>query len=338
MPDRDSKRTVDFHGLRIERRYAPLPGDGMDTVLGSSLSVVASSPDILLTAHCHGASADLSDRWQGLPPVFYLGQTQAWMTPEGYVLTDGISCVSVDLSHSVIRVDSATEPQEPLPPFVRGMQHLALGLLLREFGIFAIHAAALVANETAILIPGDCSAGKTTTALALIAAGCGYLGDDRVLLRRSGDRIELLAYPREFHVDAATAHAFPQWNHAIEPVQVYDGKTGFDPLRAFGKSCTTSWTGPVWIWFPAIDPNRARSGLEPISQAEAFGMMLGASALALVDGIRHTKAHLEVLRDLVSHGTSCSLRLGADMLTAPQATARRLLAETVETSSACRSA
>jgi hypothetical protein len=51
----------------------------------------------------------------------------------------------------------------------------------RARGRHLLHAAALGNSAGAVLLPGHSGAGKSTTALACLNAGLGYLGDDKVL-------------------------------------------------------------------------------------------------------------------------------------------------------------
>jgi len=321
------RRSRSFHGLVVEHACAPLPGDDLERLLDAFPSASGFPTDIVISGRCVGRDVHLRERWRNLDPVFYLGKMQAWRLAAGYLLTDGHSMVEVDTVARTIQVEAACEAHEQVPAYVKGMKHMALGLLLREFGIFAVHAAAVVAQNVGIVIPGDCGSGKTTVALALVEAGCLYLGDDRVLLRRGTSGVELLAYPREFHVGPATADAFPAWRHAIDSQGVYDGKLALDPRQAFPDALQRDWVGPTLVWFPEVEPDRARSELVPVTQAEAFGRLLGSAALTLVDGIRHAEQHLAVLRALVLRSSSFRLLLGADLLSEPSRTASRLLGQ-----------
>lgn len=64
--------------------------------------------------------------------------------------------------------------------------HLPLRILhfaLADFGWFTVHGAVVERDGGGILMPGRSGAGKTTTALAALAGGYGFLGDDHVLVR-----------------------------------------------------------------------------------------------------------------------------------------------------------
>src|SRR5699024_9092648 len=71
-----------------------------------------------------------------------------------------------------------------------------------------LHAAAVrVAGRVALFI-GDRGAGKTTTALALTRAGGTVLGEDHIILRRSGDGFVVSGCDERWRVDARTERHF----------------------------------------------------------------------------------------------------------------------------------
>ncbi len=59
-------------------------------------------------------------------------------------------------------------------------------------------------------VAGGAGAGKSSRTLALLEAGCSYLGDDAVFLSVRGGSPAVLALPRPFHVAPRTAAAFPR--------------------------------------------------------------------------------------------------------------------------------
>ena len=63
---------------------------------------------------------------------------------------------------------------------------MALAPVLRRRGIYLIHAFSAAANGQALLLCGASGSGKTTTGLALCAAGMQLLANDIAALRRTG--------------------------------------------------------------------------------------------------------------------------------------------------------
>src|SRR5205085_5847271 len=116
-------------------------------------------------------------------------------------LFDGSSLLDIDASRGLLR---GALKAPPLSELASGMLHVALCLLLREHGLFDAHAAVACLEDRALFVTGDAGSGKTTTLLALLRAGATYLGDDRVLLRNAPAGVELLGYPRDFHLTLET--------------------------------------------------------------------------------------------------------------------------------------
>lgn len=52
-----------------------------------------------------------------------------------------------------------------------------------------LHASAVAVQEQAVLITGRSGSGKSALALQLLAMGARLVSDDRVVLRREGDRV-----------------------------------------------------------------------------------------------------------------------------------------------------
>ncbi|RLU99472.1 hypothetical protein CTZ27_14885 [Streptomyces griseocarneus] len=93
------------------------------------------------------------------------------------------------------------------PPHIYGCEDVPVALaaarLVREVvrgrlladGWSILHASAVVCDGQAVLVLGDKGAGKTTTALLLARAGWQLLANDRVFIRREGDRLRVLPWP-----------------------------------------------------------------------------------------------------------------------------------------------
>ena len=83
----------------------------------------------------------------------------------------------------------------------------ALLKLLRNLGVFSLHAAGVVRNDQGVVITGSPGSGKSTLAIGLIRLGWRYLSDDALLLRDNSEKIEALAFRKNFYVNAdAAAH------------------------------------------------------------------------------------------------------------------------------------
>ena len=97
-----------------------------------------------------------------------------------------------------ITVDVAPESLRDGHVFSHVFLLIAVVVALRWRALFHVHAGALVSpGGSGILVAGGAGAGKSTLTLALLEAGCDYLGDDAVFLRARVDPA-VLALPRAF--------------------------------------------------------------------------------------------------------------------------------------------
>jgi hypothetical protein len=98
----------------------------------------------------------------------------------------------------------------------RPLLTLALMESLRERALYPLHAAALAGPRGGVLVSGASGTGKSTLALALVAAGLDYLGDDLAFLRDGGNGVELLGFPDEIGVVGGEPR--PGWPKARLPL------------------------------------------------------------------------------------------------------------------------
>lgn len=82
--------------------------------------------------------------------------------------------------------------------------------MLKNRGIFPVHAAGLERNGRGILFPGKSGCGKSTLSLHLLRHGYRLLGDDTVFVRRLGEGAEMLFFPEEVDVCPETVDLYPQ--------------------------------------------------------------------------------------------------------------------------------
>lgn len=260
---------------------------------------------------------------EGLAPSFFHGIVQAYEIPTGFLLWDRASRVSVPLDGSPIEADIVAPDREIIAGSTAVMLQLALMLALRREGLFHLHAAALLHPSGAgVLVVGGSGAGKTTTTLALLEAGYSYLVDDCLFLRRlpAAGNIEVLAFPREFHLGPATLAAFPRLAALAGPPSARADKRPVDPREAYPDRSQRAWTparGAALAVFPTITGDAATT-LAPISKAEAFGHLLASSAALVIAGVPSREENLALLRDLLEVSSCRELWLGQDALIDPR--------------------
>jgi lambda repressor-like predicted transcriptional regulator len=312
---------IDFHGVPITLSYEPFARDafrplfagferlphaehGLHVELRSSRRILNETPPL---------------DWR---PTFCHGLVQGYTLDGAHVLSDGQSKLEVfpRLGRMFGEVFEGAETD-----LSAGMQHIALSLLLRERGIFDLHAATACTESRALVLIGDSGAGKTTLLLSLMELGCDFLGDDRLLFRVRSNGTELLAYPREFHLSPATLELVSRPIERLPGTQPIAGKFSVEPLKVWPERFRRSWVGPISLVLPQIE-DCPTSSLRRVSAAEAFGKLLSSSATVVVEAIESRAEQMRALKALADRADAYEVTLGSDLLSQPVETARRLLA------------
>jgi hypothetical protein len=259
---------------------------------------------------------------EGFSPSFFHGIVQAYTAERGFLLWDRASRIQVPGDGAPIVADIVSPEGEIIAGSTAVMLQIALTLALRREHLFHLHAAAVVHRSGAgVLVVGGSGAGKTTTTLALLEAGFAYLVDDCLFLRRlpTSGSVEMLAFPREFHLGPATLAAFPRLAALAGPLSARADKRPVDPREAYPEQARKGWIpakGAALAVFPTIT-GEAETTLVSIPKAEAFGHLLASSAALVIDGIANREENLALLRDLLEVASCRELRLGRDALIDP---------------------
>jgi hypothetical protein len=262
------------------------------------------------------------------PRRFFHGILDCHADGDDLVLWDGHSLARVAAGGGLVEGRVAEESLRDGYLFAHVFLLVSLVVSLRWRGLFHLHAGALVAPDgRGILVAGGAGAGKSTLTLALLEAGCAYLGDDAVFLSsREGDAA-VVALPRPFHVAPRTAAAFPRVPGLLSDLLPTGDKRRLDPRQAWpGRE--RSWMAlPSLLLLPQVS-GAATTVVESLSAAEAMGALIESSTLVVVDGLPGAAEHLEMLRRAADGARAWRVESGLDLLGAPRETADRLLRST----------
>lgn len=303
--------------LRIEVA-APLAAG----IAGELLRGFPAVPDGLAALRIAAAGPEVGFVVSGEAPSFFHGPLRAAMRGGCFVLRDGPTAVVVSGDGRQIEVAGPARAAD-------GGSELAvlvgLVLALRHHGLFHLHAAALEEpGGRRVLVAGTSGAGKTTLTLALAAAGFAPLADDAVLVSQRGRAATIVGLPRPFHLGPRTAAAFPGLAAHLGPPSPA-GKRPL-PLAALGpRPEPGAMRFPDALLLPEVAPAQVTT-TEPVCPAEALGALLECGALLVADGMPGVPEQLTVLRAIIDAAQVARVRLGEDLLAAPVAVARKVLA------------
>jgi len=312
--------TVDFHGIPITLSYEPFARDAFTALFAGFERQVLAGDELRVELRSSATPIDQTPP-ADFRPTFCHGLVQGYSRAGAHVLSDGQS--QLEVFPRLGRMSGAVF-EGAQSDLSAGMQHIALSLLLRERGIFDVHAATACTDTRALVILGDSGAGKTTLLLSLMELGCDFLGDDRLLFRSLNEGIELLAYPRAFHLSPATLQSLGTSLAPLADKPAIAGKYALEPLELWPEHFRRSWCGSMSLLLPQVE-DRAVTSVRRATAAEAFGKLLSSSATVVVEAIDNRPEQLRALKVLADSADAYELRLGADLLTQPGATARRIL-------------
>jgi len=198
--------------------------------------------------------------------------------------------------------------------------------MLRHLGIYFIHSAGLISPEgKCYLFPSNAGEGKSTITLYLIKEGYKYLSDDTVFLSRKENEILISGFERTSHIGEDLIERFEELKpfkkkpglevigkrkKLVELEQVYPGRR----LKEFKE--------PSAIIFPQR-VERKESRLRPLDKNQALKLVLSQSPFVFLNS-PVSRAHLEILGELVKKSKVWILESGSDWLSEPKILIRLL--------------
>jgi len=159
---------------------------------------------------------------------------------------------------------------------------------LRQRGRYLVHAAGVVDPDgRAWLFAGDSGSGKSTLAYALARTGWTVLGDDGVLIERSGSGLLAHSWREPLRVSQQLADSFPEMgDDALQPA---DG----DERNRVSMSMRGARSAPVAAI--VFVERGATFELTPVAPLAALAALVRQSPWVIL-GDEHARPHLELLR------------------------------------------
>jgi hypothetical protein len=312
---------LDFHGLCIEVDGDPVAVAGAEELLGA---LPEGTGPAGLKLHLRSSPSWVRPAGER---AFYHGVVDAFLDGADVLLWDGASLARVREGGAVVEVDVATESLRDGHIFAHVFLLIAVVVALRWRSLFHVLAGALVSPDgRGILVAGGAGAGKSTLTLALVEAGCDYLGDDAVFVR-APETSSVLALPRAFHVAPRTAAAFPRIAALLGDLLPAGEKRRLDARAAWPGRERSAMALPELILLPAVEGG-AETRVEAVSAAEALGALIESSTYVVIGGLPGAMEHLETLRHVADGARAYRVALGRDLLEVPAETARRVLGST----------
>lgn len=309
-----------FHGLRVVSRGEVDP-DPVEALLGPlRAGSFSGAPDLVVDL---APAAALPADGTG-PVLFRHGALAVRRDLDALLVTSPLGALRVSADGSRIAGDvRPLSTPEALDAFAGTHLLVAIVLALLPRRCFHLHAATTVSTSgEAVVVAGTGGAGKSTLAVALVASGHAYLGDDVVFVEQGPAGPRLLALPRPFHltVDSAGAHpaALAQLDRGR---RTSAGKHVLDPGAAFPGGARAEAPAPAVLLFPEV-AHVDRTEVEPLAPADALGTLLACSMFAFTP--LGSAAQRETLAAVASAARSFRVRLGRDLLDDPAGTAQRL--------------
>lgn len=168
---------------------------------------------------------------------------------------------------------------------------LDLTLPLARHGIFCLHAGAFVNKKgVGVIVPGGAGSGKSTLVFFALRSGLKIVGDDVILCRRSGDKIQLLPYTSQMVLKRNNKHII------------------YDVLEHYPQDVFSD-ISPGKVVFPLITDNE-KSSMEVIrGKKEKILRLIGS--IGWIDDKSIREEEISILKEL-SFIPSYNLILGKD--------------------------
>lgn len=188
---------------------------------------------------------------------------------------------------------------------------LTLIELLKRRSLFALHAAAAVRGDDAVLFAGRSGSGKSTAALALLLDGWQLLGDDMLFLRRDSGRVRAYGFPDEIDATADTVRLLPELA-PIERWAVLPGYTKHQlPLAAVRSDAVAFSATPRLVLVPHVSTGAHRV-TKPLTPDE---LLLELLPNVVLTEAAAAQQQLDLLAELARTVPAFEIALGGNVRT-----------------------
>jgi hypothetical protein len=175
------------------------------------------------------------------------------------------------------------------------------GQLLKESGLFPLHAAGLAKEGRSCLFLGRSGSGKSTLTVNLVKSGYGLLSDDTVFLREKDGIVEALSFPEEINVTEQTVRLIPELSKVRNfTVNELRNKSSFS-IEEIYPDCVVESSIPALMVFPEIAEVETTTSA-PMSRTEALALAMRYGYFFLDPST--TGRHFEIL-SLLAKQTRC---------------------------------
>ena len=181
--------------------------------------------------------------------------------------------------------------------------------ILRCFGLFFLHAAAIYIDKVAYLISGDGGSGKTTATLSLVREGFQYVTDDSLFLKDNMGEIVISPMYKHVHVDKDLARRFLEISGGKGLKIKAGAKVPIDISFCYPDAFIPSLRPDVII-FPVIT-SAGTSRITPLTQIEMYKNLLKQTVLAVDKHI--AQEQLRIIGTLVRQTKGFALLSGRDI-------------------------
>ena len=189
---------------------------------------------------------------------------------------------------------------------------------------YFLHAAALVLPESdaTILIFGGSGLGKTTTTLALVAAGFGFATDDASIVKRSPNGDRIWGLPLALKVHRNSARMMPWLAPLITDRWNSEGEQPVTPTALaalLDRPLPTREPRPIAGLIVLGDRSDGQHRFSPLAKSETLLAIAGDNVARNLKGVtEYHQERMQRVAELVAAHPTYEMRVGPNLESLPQ--------------------